>query len=355
MTARVDTSSPEDFTVVEAADAFSATFVTDEAPSNREVEATVGGTPVLLWSAGVQTVSSGYAADVLFGYRTVTVRVTRVGGWTSGAVVAWAVIYRDAATADVTTSGSFVRATFTPAQAFPPDGARAVTRSPTVYRSYAVSAGTPGGVDLTIGGEAAVSGGAICRPAFSGTTTSAGSTTNAAVERRRAFRWGERVAVVARPRVMVGGVAYRGRDDTSFTVAVKPGPGLPAANGERGRAPLPPVAQAVLEMASSIFRPRPESPDPINTAIFFVVRSVLGGLMRGGLRPKLLVPPAPEDIPSDRAILQFLVDVTPLRQTLVDVIVQPEDRAAVDEAWRSGHPIEQLVSVLYPVLLLGSD
>lgn len=350
MAARVDSAVPKDLSVVEGADAIDVTFVTDEAPTGRALDVFVNAVQVLNWSAGVATVAGGYAADVLLGYRSMTVRVTRVGGWTPGAAVAWEAAYGDDATSTVTTTGRFVRATFTPARRVPSAGARGVSRRVEVFRSYDVSAGTPGGVDLEVGGDSAVLDGEAVRPNFTGTSASAGSRVYATTTRRRDFRWGETVTVVARPRVVVSGLVYRGRDETSFIVSGKPGAGA-RVDGESS--PLPPIARAVQEMVFATFRTRPESPDPKDAIIHFVQRSTLGNLARARGRDDVFVVPQPEDIPSDRAILQLLLDYAPLRRTFVEATAAPEDRAALEEAWNSGHPVEQLASVLYLLVVLN--
>lgn len=350
MSARAETSAPEDLTVVEGADPIEVTFVTDEAPVNRVFNVLVNASSVLHWEAGSATVAGGFVADVTLGHRSAVVRVTRVGGWTPGAAVAWSATYEDDATAPVGASGRFVRATFTPVRRVPAAGARGVSRRVEIFRSYDVSAGSPRGVDLVVDGDTAVEGGEPARPNFTGTSASAGARAYATVTRRRDFRWGQLVQVVARPRVYVSGLVYRGRDESSFVVTGKPGPGPSIGQIETGPSP---IVQAVREMVTATFRTRQETPDPKDAMVHFVLRSTLGNLLRSATRDELILTPQPEDIPSDRAILQLLADYAPLRSTFVAAAADPEDRAALEDAWRSGHPVEQLSSVLYLLFMLN--
>lgn len=69
-------------------------------------------------------------------------------------------------------------------------------------------------------------------------------------------------------------------------------------------------------------------------------RSTIGQLAPLSVR-RTPVTLCPEDDPGDRSILAFVEACTPLWGALADTYAPVEEREAFDDAWKSGHPVEQ--------------
>lgn len=189
--------APADFTLAAASAQVTAEFATTPGSSARVVTIKVGGLSIATWVGGVLTVTSPYVVTVSNVPSRVAITLDRTGGWSAGAH-SWVVDYSDS-DGSANAHGSFAVVTVTPAVISPAPGQTGVSRRPTIYVSFDLSAGTPVGVDVFLDGSAAV------RPHFEVSSGGSGTRSYAGVRPRRGFRWGSRVVVRARPRVAFGG------------------------------------------------------------------------------------------------------------------------------------------------------
>lgn len=345
MTVRLVSQSPETRGLAAADAAIALELAVEAGASARSLATKVGGVTVATWSGGTPTVAAGYQATVLLDETRLTFSLTRDGGWTHGAAVAWSVAYGDSLTAVRSFEGSFARVGATVAALRPGDGASGVARRPVVYAEATFDAGTPLGVDLEVGGEPAILWGVPVTPAFAGRAGVVGSAAHGLAQPRRAFAPGARVELVVRPVVSVGGTAYRGR--AAYAFAVAPRAARPSLLPDVPPDPHP-VRETVRLVAASALRPDGGSPNLATALAFYATRAEVGALVRHRLGAAGDL--APADV-ADAATLAALVEhVRPLWSALLDT-APPEAREALGRAWASGHVVEQVGAVA--VVLFG--
>lgn len=337
--------SPENRVLVAPGVQVFAAFTTSSGTTGRSITVKINGVSVATWAGGVVTSTPPYVLTVSNVPSRVAVTLDRTGGWPAGAY-SWVVDYADSA--GITDAfAAFAVTTYTAAVFAPSQGQTGVSRRPSVYASFDISAGTPLGVDLYLDGEPLVEGGALVRPSAEGATGGSGTRVFAGARPRRGFRWGSRVTVTARPRVGFGGVAFLGSYEYALIVGERPASPSAAASG--GTPLEGPVAEAARQITATYLRPRAASP-PLGTALRRVLgRSTVGQLAPAAIR-RTPVALYPEDDPGDAALIGLARAAAPLWGALADALAPPEEREALDAAWRSGHPVEQAGAVCLLVL-----
>jgi len=339
VTVRLVTRNPEPRGLAADDAALSARLEVEAGATGRSLAVKVDGSTVLTWSGGSPTVSGGFGGSVVLDGTTLDVEVTKVGGWAHGTAVTWSVSYYDSVTASESFEGSFALVGVTIVRTSPVAGGSGAARRPDIYVEAKPDAGTPLGVDLVVGGEAAILNTVVQTPAFVGRTGVTESNGYGVAQPRRAFAWGGRVEVIARPVVSVSGTAYWGRHAFTFTTT-------PRSSRATPELPVPPsddpVRETVRQLAASALRPDGGSPALTHVLDFYLRRTEVGGLLPQA--PGLAVELDPIDIPHWDTLTAFVNHIEPLWRTLLSG-APPEFHEALARAWSSGHVAERVGAV----------
>ena len=328
---------PVDLSLVQAADIFGIELDVASSSTSRTLSMVINGVSVLSWALGVVTTKPGYTGSATEEPTKVIVNLSCDGGWPLGEST-WDTAYSDS-DGSVSTHVRFARTNTTLAISAPFDGQAGTPRHPHIYIAYDVFPGTAVGMDLDVDGQAAITRGLVMAPAFEGSSGAVGGHVFAGVTSRRAFGWASSVAVVAKPRVSFSGNTYTGRLPYTFTTADAPGsvtwaPDPPALEN--------PVAEAVRQRAASTLRKRGVAPSLLTACVFYLMRSDIGRLATAYSPRGAFVSLRAEDLPSSDEIIELVRDVDPLWRALVGTECPSEDVEAVNNAWQSRHPVEQL-------------
>lgn len=339
MTVRLVTLNPEPRGLAADDAALSARLEVEAGATGRSLAVKVDGSTVLTWSGGSPTVSGGFGGSVVLDGTTLDVEVTKVGGWAHGTAVTWSVSYYDSVTASESFEGSFALVGVTIVRTSPVAGGSGAARRPDIYVEATPDAGTPIGVDLAVGGEAAILSAVVQTPAFEGRAGVAGSNGYGVVRPRRAFAWGARVDVISRPVVSVSGTAYWGRHAFTFTTTPRP----TRATSEQDTQPFEdPVCETVRQLAASALRPDGGSPSLAQVAAFYMRRTEVGGLVP--LPPDNAAELDSIDIPHWDTLTAFVKHIEPLWRALL-AGAPPEFHEALGRAWASGHVAERVGAI----------
>lgn len=339
MTVRLLSMSPEPRALAADDASLTARLEVEAGATSRSLAVKVDGSTVLTWSGSSPTIAGGYGGSVTLDDTTLDVVVTKTGGWAHGAAVSWSISYHDGVTATESYDGAFALVGVTIVRTLPVAGASGVARRPSIYVEATPDAGTPLGVDLDVGGEAAILGVAVQTPAFEGRTGVSGSNGYGVAQPRRAFSWGARVDVVARLVVSVSGTPYWGRHVFTFTVTPRASRAVP---GQDTPSVDDPVLETVRQLAASALRPDGGSPGLSDVVAFYLRRTEVGGLVQ--------TPPGrardldPIDIPSWTTLSAFVDHIEPLWRALLDA-GPPEFHEALARAWSSGHVAERVGAI----------
>ena len=161
------------------------------------------------------------------------------------------------------------------------------------------------------------------------------------VSSRRAFGWGQHVAVRASVRVDISGRVYSDTFSWLFDVAERPpsprwtgAPALSPALDEH------PVVVALRQIASATLLTRGASPPVVTVLADLALHSEVGQLLKPLLRdsgPDLFA----EDTPSDADLRSFVSRADPFWRTALALMAPPEEVEALQRAWGSDHTVEQ--------------
>ena len=142
MPTSLQSTSPEYRAIVAANTAIIAVFTIELNATGRSLALKVGGSTVLSWDGTTTTVASGYSGSVTLSETTLTVTLTKTGGWTHATGVVWSVSYTDSVTNSIQRDGAHIYLTETLEMATPPSGSRDAARRPWVLTEASASAGT---------------------------------------------------------------------------------------------------------------------------------------------------------------------------------------------------------------------
>lgn len=340
MTATVFDTSPLPGALVGSGEPLRVTMTLDPGTTGRAFTVTLNGVDVVTWVGGILTVNPSYAADFSEASNALTVYLTRTGGWVVGTEYMWSTAYSDSAGAGESPYGSFAHVPYTASLHPEPNQAAVSPRAPvTVLVDFAAGDGL--GVDVTISDVPAVTEGAFNLPDFSGRSGGVGTQGWSFVSSRRAFGWGQHVAVRASVRVDISGRVYSDTFSWLFDVAERPpsprwtgAPALSPALDEH------PVVVALRQIASATLLTRGASPPVVTVLADLALHSEVGQLLKPLLRdsgPDLFA----EDTPSDADLRSFVSRADPFWRTALALMAPPEEVEALQRAWGSDHTVEQ--------------
>lgn len=342
MTASVHDVSPPSGWLVPANEPLSISLTLDQGTSARSFTLTLNSVPVLTWVGGVLTVSSPFVADFSTSSDTLSLSLTRTGGWVPGMGYVWSTAYSDSAGAGAVASGRFARVPYTTTLHPTPNQSGVSPRTPiTVLSDFDHGVGL--GVDVTVGSTVAVVSGVFNAPDYTGRSGGASTQGWAFVSRRRSFAWGSRVTLRANVRMSIDALEYAEAFSWSFDVAERPPSprwaDVPSAGWTfEGN----PVIVALFQIASASLLTRGTSPHIFTMLVDLALHSEVGQLVKPLLQGMSLPPELyAEDLPSDEALRSFVSRAQPFWRTALQIAGPPEEREALQRAWASDHTIEQ--------------
>lgn len=337
MPTSLQSTSPEYRAIVAANTAIIAVFTIELNATGRSLALKIGGSTVLSWDGTTTTVASGYSGSVTLSETTLTVTLTKTGGWTHATGVVWSVSYTDSVTNSIQRDGAHIYLTETLETATPPSGSRDVARRPWVLTEASASAGTVVGMDLQMNGENAIEGGVVNSPDYEGFTGVSGTKGYAIARPRRFYQYGQSVDIRARLRVSVSSVVYRGSLSRTVVVGERPLRIGPLADITPSTHPLLEAARRLMDGA---LRPAADGPNLGSVLPYYIRRTEIGGLARW--YAENTPDPTGVDLPSYPALVALVTDLRPLAAPLFNECAHPADLDSLLSAWRSESVLEQV-------------
>lgn len=337
------TYSPADGEIVSSVADLDLVYSFTPGVADVEIAVWVNAARVAFYSGGTLTPIAGYSGSVTVQGDRITIHLVKTTGWNHNTPVAWYSTYEDASTAlSTTATRKFVYATVLPNTLVPTELDDLVPSRPTLYLSFDFSLGTGVGVDLVVDGIPAR------EPDFIVQTGGGSTRSYVQCTPRKAFRTGQRVTVVAAPRVLYSGTVYYGAYTMYFTPQTLV---TPTVETNPFAGPFTSVlGEGLRRLIATYLVVRPTSPGLRAVVVWMLHHSMCGALVRGTFALQEL---GALDLPSAEQMSALVAAATPLWPAALNQLAPRETRDALDEIWRQNNLIER-VACLCVLVAYGS-